>query len=68
LRPTHSLTSHVAKALGVRTKQPRTDTQLGPELLELRFWVAPDVEAGTATLAWGEEARRDLEGCCGVFR
>jgi hypothetical protein len=57
----------IAKACGLRTPKPRTDTRLGVELLELRFWVAPDVEAGTATLAWGEEARRDLEGCCVVF-
>jgi hypothetical protein len=57
----------IAKARGLRTPEPRNDTRLGPELLELRFWVAPDVETGTATLAWGEEARRDLEGCCGVF-
>jgi hypothetical protein len=56
-----------AKARGLRTQDPRTDTRLGLELLELRFWVAPDVEAGTATLAWGEEVRRDLEGCCVVF-
>jgi hypothetical protein len=56
-----------AKARGVRLRKPRTNSQRNLPLLELRFWVAPDVESGEVTLAWAEEARRDLEGCCVVF-
>ena len=51
----------VVKACGLRAKKPETKAQSTFELLELRSWDDPDIEAGAATSAWAEEVRREVE-------